>query len=320
LKPSTGSGADEEIDSRSRGGLVRLPAIATPDETLEVIRRDGAVILEDVLSSAQVDRVLGEVMPFVEATKPGADAFSGVRTTRTGALVARSPACRELILHPAVLESVRRFLAPFCERVQLHLTQIIRIRPGQPAQLIHRDRWAWGTHLKHVEPQLNTIWALTDFRRENGATRVAPGSLEWPDDRQPTEDEIDYAEMDRGSVLVYTGSVFHGGGENASGSDRIGANLTYALGWLRQEENQYLACPPEIARELDPDLQDLLGYTLGGYALGYYTPPLAPGAGPEVVGPEYALGRGDETSGRLGSEKLLASLESEIVGGTSAGG
>ncbi len=302
--------------------LTRLDAKTTAPELLEVIARDGAAIVEGLLAPAQVDRLRGELQPFVAATQPGADDFSGRRTTRTGALVARSPACREVVMHPVVLDAVRAFLAPWCERAQLHLSQVIRIRPGQPAQQIHRDRWAWGTHLAHLEPQLNTIWALTDFRAENGATRVAPGSTGWPDARLPTEAETTCAEMSRGSVLVYTGSVFHGGGENRSDTDRIGLNLTYALGWLRQEENQYLACPPEIAKTLDPELQALLGYTMGSYALGYYTPPLPPGEGPELVGPEYALGRARDGSGRLGSAQLLESLKDAIVAGaeSEAGG
>ena len=164
--------------------------------------------------------------------------------------------------------------------------------PGQAAQPIHRDRWAWGARLRGFEPQLNTIWALTDFTTENGATRVVPGSSDWPDDRKAEAHEITQAVMDAGAVLLYTGTVFHGGGENRSDGDRTGLNITYALGWLRQEENQYLSCPPEIARTLDPELQALIGYSMGQYALGYYTPPLPPGAGPEVVPPEHAV-RGD---------------------------
>lgn len=271
---------------------------------LEVIERDGAVILADVVDAATVRRLVDEVLPYVEATHPGRDDFSGRLTTRTGALVARSPACRELVMHPAVLGAARAFLAPYCARIQLHLSQIIRLDPGQPAQPMHRDRWAWGTHLSHVEPQFNSIWALTEFTEENGATQVAPGSTRWPDDRRPAADEVAQALMDPGSVLLYTGSVFHGGGENRCAAPRMGANLTYALGWLRQEENQYLSCPPEIARDLPPELQDLLGYTLGSYALGYYSPPLAPGAGPELVNPGYALGRrhGDAV---LGDQELL---------------
>ena len=288
--------------------LTRLDREAKVEEVLAVITRDGAVILENLLSGEEVDSTLGELMPYIEATKPGADAFSGFQTTRTGALVARSPRCRQLVTHPIILAATRDFLKPWCERVQLHLTQVIRICPGQKAQAIHRDRWAWGTHLRDVEPQLNTIWALSDFTEENGATRVVPGSVAWPNDRRATEAEISYAEMPRGSVIIYTGSVFHGGGANRSDQDRIGVNLTYSLGWLRQEENQYLSCPPEIARQLDPELTDLLGYTLGSYALGYFTPPLPPGQGSNLIGPEHALGREPDGAGALGSTELLEQL------------
>jgi ectoine hydroxylase-related dioxygenase (phytanoyl-CoA dioxygenase family) len=292
--------------------LERLPADATIESILEIVTRDGALILEDAIDADRVAQTLAEVMPYVEATKPGHDDFSGRHTTRTGALVARSKGSRELILHPTVLGAARRFLAPWCERIQLHLSQVIRIRPGQPAQLVHRDRWAWGTHLDRLEPQFNTIWALSDFRKENGATQVVPGSVDWPDTRRPEAHEICYAEMDPGSVLLYSGSVFHGGGANVSQRDRVGVNLTYTLGWLRQEENQYLSCPPEIARELEPELQELIGYTLGNYALGYYTPPLPPGQGPESVGPEYALGRAVEDH-RFGSDELYESLTAKVM-------
>lgn len=292
--------------------LARFSADAPVEKLLEALRRDGALILEDVLPGEIVEQALAELMPFVDATKPGADDFSGKATTRTGALVARSEVIRDCVMHPLVLEAARAFLAPFCERIQLHLSQVIRIGPGQPAQMIHRDRWAWGAHLAHVEPQLNTIWALSDFRRENGATQVVPGSLDWPDDRRPQDDEIAYAEMNAGSLLLYTGGVFHGGGENASNGDRIGVNLTYTLGWLRQEENQYLACPPEIARDLPRELQDLLGYAQGGYALGYYTPPMPAGEGPELVSPGFSLGQ-SEAGSELGSEELRDNLEKALV-------
>ncbi len=262
----------------------------TADDLAAVLASDGAAILRDYISPEVTDRVMAEISPFINATPEGRDDFTGRLTTRTGALVARSPACRSLVADPLLIAAASTFLKPWCARIQLHLTQAIRLKPGQPAQMIHRDRWAWGTWLKGIEPQFNTIWALTDFTRENGATQVAPGSVDWPDNRVPAAEELTQAVMPRGSVLVYSGAVFHGGGANQSTGDRVGLNITYALGWLRQEENQYLSCPPEIARTLDPDLQALIGYSMGSYALGYYTPPLPPGAGPEVVPPQHALG------------------------------
>lgn len=292
--------------------LARRPADTSTDEICDLLKRDGALILEDVLDSSRVARARDELMPYVEATRPGQDDFTGRRTTRTGALVARSATTREMILAEPLLGAARQFLGPYCERIQLHLSQVIRIGPGQEKQLVHRDRWAWGPWLAQLEPQFNTIWALTEFTEENGATQVVPGSVDWPDARRPEEAEIRYAEMSPGSVLVYSGAVFHGGGANRTDGDRVGVNLTYTLGWLRQEENQYLSCPPEIARTLPPELQDLIGYTLGNYALGYYTPPLPPGEGPESIGPEYALGRATEDH-RFGTDELYEALNERLA-------
>lgn len=284
--------------------LVHLPADAPAEEVAAVLTRDGALILDDALGAEALAALTEELRPYVAATEPGRDVFSGTRTTRTGALVARSPRTRPLVTDPRILALCEAVLKPNCLRYQLHLTQVIRIMPGQGAQPIHRDRWAWGRGLSHLEPQLNTIWALTDFTAENGATQVVPGSVDWPDDRKPAPAEIGRAEMKAGSVLVYLGSVFHGGGANESDADRWGLNITYALGWLRQEENQYLSCPPEVAKDLEPELQALLGYAMGSYALGYFSPPLPPGEGPEAVPPEFALGGGRRPGGSLGDQDL----------------
>jgi ectoine hydroxylase-related dioxygenase (phytanoyl-CoA dioxygenase family) len=131
--------------------------------------------------------------------------------------------------------------------------------------------------------------ALTDFTKENGATRIAPGSSHLPDDAKLPEEAFVSAEMTAGSLLVFTGSVIHGAGANKSEGERIGLNIDYSLGWLRQEDNQYLSCPPEIAKDLDPKLQALLGYAVTGPSLGYFTPPLP--AGEDLSAPERALQR-----------------------------
>src|SRR5580698_8380914 len=282
--------------------LKHLPANAAPEAVAALLDSDGALILDGVIGASEIAQVRAEIDPYVGATADGRDKFTGFQTTRTGALVARSPACRELVMHPGVLAACDIFLKRACDRYQLHLTQVIRIKPGQPAQPLHRDRLAWGGFLKDVEPQLNTIWAMTDFTEENGATQVVPGSPGWAEGRRAEPHEIGYAEMKAGSVLLYSGSVIHGGGENRSDHDRVGVNITYCLGWLRQEENQYLSCPPEVARTLDPKLQALLGYSMGSYALGYFSPPLPPGKGPEAVPPQFALG--DKIAPNWGEELL----------------
>ncbi len=272
--------------------LTVLPPGSTARVIVEELKRSGALIIEDVLPQDRLQSLVSELRPFIDRTPAGHDDFLGRMTKRTGALVARSPQCRDLILHDTLLGAAREFLSPYTQKIILHLTQTIEIGPGGPAQPIHRDRYAWGTYLPtSIEPQFNTIWALTDFTEENGATRCVPGSHLWDWDQKANKDQIFKATMRAGSVFVYSGSVLHSGGANVSSDPRLGLNLTYCLGWLRQEENQYLSCPPDIARTLQPELQDLLGYTQAEYALGYYSDPYSETGGREILPPERILGR-----------------------------
>jgi ectoine hydroxylase-related dioxygenase (phytanoyl-CoA dioxygenase family) len=273
-------------------GLRYFDADADVDEVIATVRSDGGCVLTGVLEPAFVEQLRAELEPWVQATPGGRDSFTGQLTARTGALVARSPLCRQVVMHPRVMELANAFLSPWTNRLQLHLTQVIRIMPGQPSQPLHRDRLAWGGYIpREIEPQFNTIWALTDFTETNGATRIVPGSPGWDDDRRAEAHEKTQAVMPAGSVLLYSGSVVHGGGENRSEHDRWGLNITYTLSWLRTEENQYLSCPPDIAKDLDPDLQELLGYTMGNYALGYYSDPHEVLPVADIRPPELALGR-----------------------------
>jgi len=272
--------------------LQTLRPDASTEEILAALERDGATIIADIIDQDLVKKMVDEVSPYIEKTPMGRDDFTGRQTQRTGALVARTPTCRGLITHPTVFGAAKAFLQPFTDKILLHLTQTIHINPGNPAQPLHRDRLAWGTHIpREIEPQFNTLWALTDFTLENGATRCVPGSHKWDWQQRAETDQIVQAEMTAGSVFLYTGSVLHGGGENRSQQSRLGLNLTYTLGWLRQEENQYLSCPPHIAKDLDHQLQELLGYTQGNYALGYFSDPTGIGAKSDILPPEMALGR-----------------------------
>jgi hypothetical protein len=250
--------------------IARLSNGAGPDEVAAAVVRDGAVIIESVAEPALLDRIEAELRPFLDATPTGPDDFSGNLTRRTGSLIARSATCRDLVMHPLALGAARTFLGR-ATNIQLHLTQAIAIGPDETAQPIHRDQWAFDffPFPAGYDVQCNTIWALTDFTEENGATRVAVGSNTAADGRSFGPDDTEPAEMPRGSVLVYSGSVYHGGGANRSAATRIGLNITYAVAWLRQEENQYLSVPREVAETLPVDLLRLMGYDRGAYALGY---------------------------------------------------
>ncbi len=213
---------------------------------------------------------MAELEPFVEATPYSADDFGGRLTRRTGALIARSPTSRELVTNPLVRSVVGDILGHATNH-QLHLTQVISIDPDQLGQPIHRDQWAFDffPFPADYEVQCNTIWAATDFTEQNGATRVVVGSNHHEDRLRYDHDATVPAEMTKGSVLLYLGSVYHGGGANHSAATRTGINITYNVAWLRQEENQYLSVPQNVACTLDDDLLKLMGYAMGAYALGY---------------------------------------------------
>ena len=250
--------------------IPRLPGNATPEAVADALAREGCAVVERLVPRALLDRARAELKPFLDATPVGPDDFSGRNTRRTGGLIARSETCRDVVTHPLVLGTVKNLLKD-ATTFQLHLTQVIAVGPGSESQMIHRDQWAFDffPFPTGYEVQCNTIWAMTDFTEENGATRLIPGSHRLEGRREFTQADTVPAEMPAGSVLFYTGSLYHGAGANRSGEVRYGLNITYAVSWLRQEENQYLSVPADVARGLPDSLLRLMGYARGAYALGY---------------------------------------------------
>ncbi|WP_116198650.1 phytanoyl-CoA dioxygenase family protein [Amycolatopsis circi] len=247
----------------------RFANTASTEDVLASVRTNGYAIVEDVLPAETVDALIEEMAPYIEATPFGPDAFAGQRTKRTGSLVARSEAGRNLVVHPLSL-AVARGLLDSSTEIQLSQTQLISAYPGSVAQKPHKDELIWdffpfaADH--HVMCQF--FFALTDFTAENGATLVAPGS----DPVVPEEvDPADFkpVEMRKGSVFVFSGKVVHGGGHNTTDAVRQGLIVSYCSGWVRQEENQYLVSPPDVARSYPEDVLRIIGYQQGCFAMGY---------------------------------------------------
>jgi ectoine hydroxylase-related dioxygenase (phytanoyl-CoA dioxygenase family) len=287
--------------------IKHLASTSSPDEVSAALAQDGAVVVDNLISAEAMGDVAEELRPWIDATHFGPDDFSGRNTKRTGGLVARSQRCRDLVMNPLVLATTKKVLS-HAMSFQLHLTQVIAIGPGQPAQPIHRDQWAFDffPFPKGYEVQCNTLWAMTDFTEKNGATRVVPGSNHFEDKLQFREQDSVAAEMTKGSVLLYTGAVYHGGGANRSEATRVGINITYNVSWLRQEENQYLSVPLEIAKTLPVELLRLMGYARGAYALGYVDDLRDP---IEVVRPDLRrAGLGDEET-----EKRMRAQAAEFL-------
>ena len=250
--------------------LIHFDKDADPDLVTACLSENGYAIVDELASDELMDRVAAEMGPHIEATPYGQDHFVGKLTKRTGSMIARSPAARELVMNPLALACSAKLLHK-ASTFRLHLTQVISVYPGSPAQKLHQDELAWDffPFPQDYEIQCNLLWAMSDYTEEMGATRVVPGSQYSGRSRKYGEDESLPAVMKRGSALFYTGKVYHGAGANRTDKVRQAINITYAVGWVRQEENQYLSTPLDIARTLPDDLLKVMGYQMGCFALGY---------------------------------------------------
>ena len=196
--------------------------------------------------------------------------FYGARTKRFGRLLTRSPFARQLVEHPLIMGIARAILKPWCDTIQLNLTQALALHPGAPPQLPHRDQDMWRGAIGEAEYLVNVMWPFTHYTAENGATII------WPDshgrkalDEHPPRGAFP-VELEPGSALLFLGSTLHGAGGNASDVVRRGAIISYCLGWLKPYENPWLAYPPEVARQFSPELAELVGYALHRPNLGNY--------------------------------------------------
>ena len=230
------------------------------DHHLARIERDGYTIVDDVLSADACAAILAEVDRLERAL--GIDFarndFEGRRTKRVYNLLVHGAVFEAIPVHPEVLPVVEGVLDSGCLVSSL---SSIAIHPGETAQPIHADDQLLPLPKPHVATVCNTMWALTDFTEENGATRIIPGS--HTRDHSPvygSEPASIPAVMRRGSVLVWHGSLWHGGGANRSGEVRVGIAMNYCAGWVRQQENQQLGIPREVARRFAPRLRALVGY------------------------------------------------------------
>lgn len=241
----------------------------TVEQHVERIERDGYTILEDAIEPQLLDALTDDLerLERVFEVAPAGNSFEGTKTVRVYNLLAFGKLYESIPVHPHVLPLVERVLDPGC--LVSSLSSIV-IGPGEAAQPIHADDQLIPIPKPHVPTVCNTMWALTDFTEANGATRVIPGSHlrdHSPDYGRPY-DSIP-AEMARGSVLVWHGSLWHGGGANTTDSRRVGIAMNYCAGFIRQQENQQLGIPREVASGFSPRLRELAGYGIYHGLIGH---------------------------------------------------
>jgi ectoine hydroxylase-related dioxygenase (phytanoyl-CoA dioxygenase family) len=235
----------------------------------ERIDRDGYTILEGVIEPELRDALTDDLVRLERfyGVTPSDNGFEGTKTVRIYNLLALGKLYEGIPVHTNVLPVVEGVLDDGCLVSSL---SSIAIDPGESAQPIHADDQLIPLTKPHVPTVCNTMWALTDFTEANGATRIIPGSHRRdhsPDFGAPYDSIA--AEMPAGSVLVWHGSLWHGGGANTTGERRVGVAMNYCAGWIRQQENQQLGIPRDVAAGFSRRLRQLCGYGVYNGLIGH---------------------------------------------------
>jgi ectoine hydroxylase-related dioxygenase (phytanoyl-CoA dioxygenase family) len=259
-----------------------LPANASSNDVVACLEGAGCVVVRDVIDAPTRENLQRELTPHLKSSDAGNrlnkvyeasggnGSFYPGNTKRITALVAKSETFRSFVMHPLMLSACDALLKPNCASYQVHATAGLVVGPGATLQVLHREEDGFQ-FFKPPRPNmvLASMWAVTDFTEANGGTHLVPGSHRWPEDRVARVDEVAAAEMPAGSVLLWMGGTLHGAGANRTDDEsRYGVFLSYSLGWLRQEENQYIDTPPELARTFPKPLRRLIGYGMHA-SLGY---------------------------------------------------
>jgi ectoine hydroxylase-related dioxygenase (phytanoyl-CoA dioxygenase family) len=252
------------------------------DRHAAAIDRDGYTIVPDLLSAddlVEVRRVLG----FYLGRRTGRNNFEGYRTERVYTLVARGRIFWKIALDARILALCERYLLP---NFLLTASQAIDIAPGETPQPFHADDLFYTVPRPRPMISLSTIVAVDAFTASNGGTEVVPGSHLWGDAdvgalvsqlmaEAPDQERIARiarpVEMPAGSCVVFAGTLVHRGGANRSDAPRCALSNQYCQPWARQQESFTLSIPTDVARQMPPRLQALLGYSVHPPFMGQLT-------------------------------------------------
>lgn len=240
-------------------------------EITKLVEADGYAIISDVLDAATCADLIAEVdrVEHEFGIEFGNNEFEGLQTRRIFNLIARGPRFRDLVTNQTVLGAVEAILG---DDILLSGTTSMHIGPGETEQLLHADDGMISLPRPHPATMITTLWALSEFTKDNGATRLIPGSHLKPTIVPAPEDASAAvaAEMPAGSVLILHASTWHGGGPNSTSDvERYGLSIQYVAGWCRQQQNLMLGTPREVVASYPRRLQELIGYSMYRNVMGH---------------------------------------------------
>ncbi|KAH6973020.1 hypothetical protein BKA56DRAFT_492285 [Ilyonectria sp. MPI-CAGE-AT-0026] len=250
-----------------------------------ILNRDGAVIVKSLVSQELCKQLKEDLKPHFDTDRSDAAGFFPSTTKRATGILAYSDACAELVVNSLFQSVASRVLdskytywegqkqLSVVGKPQIASIVGFRVQPGGTQQALHRDDADYHTRNCDMPVMLGCVTALTKTTKENGATIVIPKSHLWGPDRCPLDHEAIAGELEVGDSMIFFGNVYHAGGSNTTKNEaRETIGVFLCKGTLRQEENQYLELPPDVARarNFSPQLLRLLGYGICPPALGLY--------------------------------------------------
>ena len=242
---------------------------ATIAEHVKRVETDGYTIVENAIDLDFVDEIATDLARLERDldVKPAGNGFEGAATLRVYNLLRYGKVWEKIPVHPNVLPIIEGVLDNGCLVSSL---SSINILPGEIAQPIHADDQLIPIPKPHPPTVCNSMWAITDFTEANGATRIIPRThlLDHNPNYGQAYESIP-AEMAKGSVLIWPGSLWHGSGANTTSERRIGIAMNYCAGYIRQQENQQLGLPPSLVKTFEPRLQQLVGYGIYTGLIGH---------------------------------------------------
>jgi ectoine hydroxylase-related dioxygenase (phytanoyl-CoA dioxygenase family) len=241
------------------------------DDAVAELKEHGYIILRNRIAPTAVRGMNEDFRRRFEKTPFCQGNFYGSRTKRFSQILKRTAHAEPFVRDDLILAIAEQVMGPWCERIQLGLTQAIEMHPGSPTQAPHRDQEIYpGPRTGGIEYMINVMFPLTRYTRANGATLIWPGSHRADPDAMLDLDAAVPMEMEPGDAVIWLGSTMHSGGANVSSEIRRGLIVNYSLGWLKPFEINWLAYPPEVARHFDPALAGLLGYCHHRPSIGMY--------------------------------------------------